>query len=119
MNTYYQIIGTINGQKEILDGSFDRKELKYTLDAERDSWKEEGYKKIGIVSSRTEEDPDMETYKIEKYHIEDAQDYECFVDWKRNSSTGGYTIILMDHDGCKYTVDSTIELNKFIKEYEA
>lgn len=62
MNTYYEVTATIDGQDEVLYGSFDRNECKYEIDAERDNWKEQGYKKIRITSRQTVDTPDSEVY---------------------------------------------------------
>ena len=61
-NTYYELIGTIDGESEILFGSFDREDCAYEQDAERDTWKADGYKGIKIVSREVAEEPDPEVY---------------------------------------------------------
>lgn len=62
MSTYYDVIATIDGTKEVLFGSFIRSECAYEIEAERDSWKDQGYKGIKIVSRETDEQPDAEVY---------------------------------------------------------
>ena len=62
MNKYYEITGSINGVSEILFGSFERSDCQYEKGCESDSWKEEGYKGIKIVSRLTSERPDPEVY---------------------------------------------------------
>ena len=62
MNTYYEITANIDGETEILFGSFDKSDCAYELDAEKESWKCEGFKSIKIVSRKTEEKPDAEVY---------------------------------------------------------
>jgi hypothetical protein len=57
MYTYYKVQGTIDGQAEQLFGSYVKEHCTYELDAERDTWKDEGYKAIKIVSVRTEDAP--------------------------------------------------------------
>ena len=60
---YFEIIGFIDGVSEVLFGSFDRIDCKYELEAEKTSWKTEGYKKITIVSRLTSDKPDPTVYK--------------------------------------------------------
>ena len=64
-NKYYEITATIDGQEEILFGSFVRADCVYEKDAEKDGWQDEGYKKIKIVSRETTEAPDAEVYEGE------------------------------------------------------
>lgn len=65
--------------KEILFGSFDRSDCKYEIEAERESWKDQGYKKIKIESRLTTETPDPEVYDnfvtadIVESYIEDLE----------------------------------------------
>ena len=65
MNTYYEVFADIDGETEQLFGSFVRADCVYEKDAEKDSWKEQGYKKIRIVSKQTSDVPDAEVYKEE------------------------------------------------------
>jgi hypothetical protein len=67
MNTYYEIQAKFEGEIEILFGSFDRSDCAYELEAEKESWKDQGYKQIKIVSRQTEESPDPEVYGDEAY----------------------------------------------------
>ena len=60
--TYWEIKGRIEGSEYVLYGSYDRKDCVYELDAERESWKEEGYRKIKIESRQTTEAPDPVVY---------------------------------------------------------
>lgn len=64
-NTYYEVIGFINGEAEMLYGSFVRQDCVSELDAERDAWKADGYKRLKIVSHQTTDLPDPEVYKDE------------------------------------------------------
>ena len=64
MNKYYEVIGTIDNRPETLYGSFDRSDCVYELEAERDSWRAEGYKGLFIGSSATTETPDPEIYGV-------------------------------------------------------
>lgn len=62
-NKYYEIVGEIDGQQEVLFGSFVRAECIYEKDAEIHSWIDEGYKRIKIVSREVQETPDPEVYE--------------------------------------------------------
>ena len=62
MNTYYEIKGTVDGEEEILFGSFDKSDCTYELESEKEGWKSEGYKKIKIVSREEAAEPDTEVY---------------------------------------------------------
>lgn len=61
-NKYYEVVATIDGEGEILFGSFVRSDCVYEIEAERDSWKSDGYKGIKIVSREVEEAPDPVVY---------------------------------------------------------
>ena len=65
MNTYYEVIAKIDGESEVLFGSFVRADCAGEIDAERESWKGDGYKAIKIVSRKTSDTPDKEVYKDE------------------------------------------------------
>ena len=65
MFKYYEVIGTINGEKEVLYGSYSEEDCKDQLDFEQDSWKDCGYKKLAIVSRKTSEAPDPDLYPEE------------------------------------------------------
>jgi len=39
MNKYYEVEGYIDGEREVLFGSFDKRDCAYELEAERESWK--------------------------------------------------------------------------------
>ncbi len=62
MNTYYEITGKIDGETELLFGSFVRSDCTYELDAERDQWKDEGYKSLKITTRPTHDTPDPAVY---------------------------------------------------------
>jgi len=63
MTKYYEIKAiNIDGDDEILYGSFSKSEAQYELQAERDSWKADGYKQIAITSRDTDDQPDPEVY---------------------------------------------------------
>ena len=60
---YFDVIGSIDGVSESLYGSFDRLDCKYELEAEKTSWKDQGYKGIQIVSRETSDKPDPTVYE--------------------------------------------------------
>ena len=62
-NKYFQVVATINGNKEILFGSFDKQDCKDELYDERPNWKQDGYKGFKIEAVDTLETPDKEVYQ--------------------------------------------------------
>lgn len=60
---YFEVIGNFEGDLEVLFGSFDRLDCKYELEAEKTSWKDQGYKGIKIVSRETSDKPDPTVYE--------------------------------------------------------
>lgn len=65
MNKYFELVGDIDGQREVIFGSFQRSEVVYEKEAEKDSLKGQGYKKLRIESRETEEKPDPKVYEGE------------------------------------------------------
>ena len=65
MNTYFEVVADFEGETELLFGSFVRSDCVCEIDAEKESWKSEGYKKIRVVSKATNETPDADIYKDE------------------------------------------------------
>ena len=62
---YYELNGRIDGEFEVLFGSYFRGDCAYELSAERDSLKEQGYSSLYITTRRVETAPDAEVYKGE------------------------------------------------------
>lgn len=62
MNSYYEVIGTLDGQAEVLYGSYLRADCKDELMDERAAYKEEGYTRLTIQSRLTSEAPDPSIY---------------------------------------------------------
>ena len=62
MNKYYEVTATFKDESEVLYGSFLRSDCVDEVDAERDSWKDDGYKRIKIVSREVIDTPDKEVY---------------------------------------------------------
>ena len=62
MNTYYEVVATIDGEFEVLYGSFDKSDCEYEIEAEKESWLADGYRGIKIKSRQTTDKPDPEIY---------------------------------------------------------
>ncbi len=62
MNKYYTVIAEIEGIKETMYGSFVKKDCTYEIEAEKESWKEQGYKNIKIKVRETTDRPDAKVY---------------------------------------------------------
>lgn len=62
MNTYYTVMAHYENKAEILFGSFDKQDCKDEIEAEKESWKDQGYKKIQIISEQVEDAPDSGVY---------------------------------------------------------
>ena len=58
---YYQVTAKIDGQNDVLYGSYNRDDCKDEINAEKESWKNEGYKSI-ITTTTTTNVPDMSIY---------------------------------------------------------
>lgn len=86
MNTYYEVTANIDGFKEVLFGSFDKSDCKYEIEAEKDSWKSEGYKSIKIEARETEEKPDPEVYE----NLVSSEIIEAFVEFNNEGDLSEY-----------------------------
>jgi hypothetical protein len=62
MTKYYEVIAKHEGTPEVLYGSFLKDDCLYEVEAERDSWKEQGYKGIKISVRETTDTPDIGVY---------------------------------------------------------
>ena len=97
IHTYYEVQAQIDGQTEILYGSYVRKDCAHEVQAERDSWKDEGYKAIKIVSRETTEQPDKEVYDIQERAkliiMANFSDYSCIEDMALNEDMTEQQII--------------------------
>ena len=63
MTKYFEVQAiNSDGESETLYGSFLRSDCKDEIDAERSSWKDQGYRKISIVAVETPDEPDPEVY---------------------------------------------------------
>ena len=72
MAKYFDVVAEIEGEKEVLFGSFDRADCVSEIECEKESWKEQGYKKIKIVSRMTDEKPCPTVYD----NLVDKEDFE-------------------------------------------
>lgn len=101
MNKYFEVVAKIEGETEVLFGSFVKTDCKHEIEAERDTWKDQGYKAIKIAVRMTEEKPDPEVYaddliistELDGQHkdftsVEDFAEYmsACGLEWV-NSDT--------------------------------
>tara|TARA_B100001059_G_C17700895_1_gene510017 strand:+ start:26 stop:292 length:267 start_codon:yes stop_codon:yes gene_type:complete len=59
---YYEVIATIDGEDEVLFGSYDRSDCLYEKEAESFWWKDQGYRQIRISHRLVSEAPDPEVY---------------------------------------------------------
>jgi hypothetical protein len=59
---YHEITATFNGQTRTLFGSYVKGDVLYEFDAEKASWKAEGYKNIKKTMRLVDEMPDPEVY---------------------------------------------------------
>lgn len=59
---YYEINAVIDGEIELLFGSYDRYDCTSELECEKDSWKEQGYKKFKITRVMKTEAPSPAVY---------------------------------------------------------
>ena len=65
MSKYYEVKAlNIDGQDEVLFGSFDRSDCTYEMQAERVSWKADGYTHISLTSRLTTDQPDPQVYGV-------------------------------------------------------
>ena len=101
MAKYYEVKASFEGEIEQLFGSFVREDCESEIDCERDSWKDQGYKTIRIVSRETEDKPDPEVYKddIESglLIIEDEQPKpEYIFIWLWGANSGSFSSYIQD-----------------------
>ena len=61
--TYFEVTAEIEGEREVIFGSYIQSECQYELDSERDTLKGQGYKKIKIVERQVAEEPDPTVYE--------------------------------------------------------
>lgn len=62
MPTYHEVTATLDGDQDTLYGSYDRADCVAEIEAERESWKGEGYRSIQITSRHTDEPHDPAVY---------------------------------------------------------
>lgn len=113
MNTYYEIHGSIDGSTEILFGSFAKSDVRYELDAEKDSWKDQGYTALAIIPRETDEKPDPEVYADDLCEICGAVD-----ELSHNDETGLALCLKCDNEN-QPTDSITVEDREELRELEA
>ncbi len=61
---YYEVVATIDGEDEVLFGSYDRDDCLYEAESEKSNYfrKEEGYSRIRMRRRLVSEAPDPEVY---------------------------------------------------------
>lgn len=61
---YYEVSAIIDGQfeREVLFGSYNQGDARYELQAEKESWKAEGYRVFAITNKQVEDAPDPSVY---------------------------------------------------------
>ena len=58
--TYHEVVGEIDGEDEVLFGSYDKSDCIYEKGGAL--WKDEGYRKIRLTQRLVEDPPDPEIY---------------------------------------------------------
>lgn len=66
MHTFYQVVGKIGGETEVLYGSFVKQDCRYELECDGEQWKDEGYTNLKIQAIATDSTPDPEVYTAEE-----------------------------------------------------
>jgi hypothetical protein len=66
MNTYYELTAIIDGETEVLFGSFNKNDCFYEHKAEAYSLRDEGYRNFKVVSRETTDAPDPTIYTAEE-----------------------------------------------------
>ena len=66
MNKYYELIADIDGETEVIFGSFDKNDCYYEHEAESFSLRDEGYRNFKVVSRETTDAPDSTVYTAEE-----------------------------------------------------
>jgi hypothetical protein len=59
---YYQLHAQLDGQLDVIFGSYIKQDCKDELDCERESLKDQGYKGFKIVAIEVEDTPDLDVY---------------------------------------------------------
>jgi hypothetical protein len=125
MTTYHEISSTIEGQREILFGSFSREDCVYELDAERDSWADQGYKHIKIKSRETTDQPDPVVYAddddVDTSGTDDCEICGTIEELSHNDETGLALCCKCDDDNQPVlpdTVDHYLDTNPGLKNFD-
>ena len=59
---YFEVSGVIDGQREVLFGSYNPGEVRYELQVEKLNWRHDGYQYFQIDNKYVDEAPDREVY---------------------------------------------------------
>jgi hypothetical protein len=59
---YHEVVGEIDGEDEVLFGSYDKSDCIYEKGSESPLWKDEGYRKIRLTQRLVEDPADPEIY---------------------------------------------------------
>jgi len=59
---YYELIGTIEGDQEVLFGSYIKGEVEEEKECEQTTLRSQGYRGLKVVSREVKETPDSEVY---------------------------------------------------------
>jgi len=59
---YYELIGTIEGDQEVLFGSYIKGEVEEEKECEQTTLRSQGYRGLKVVSREVQETPDSMTY---------------------------------------------------------
>lgn len=65
LNKYHTVTAWIDGEQETLFGSYIKADCIDEIEAERHTWKEQGYKRISVTTKEIIEGPDPDLYKGE------------------------------------------------------
>jgi len=59
---YHEVVGTFEGQDEVLYGSYNKADCLYEKESESFLWKDSGYRKIRLSQRLVQTPPDPEVY---------------------------------------------------------
>lgn len=106
MTTYHIITAIIDGEKDELYGSFIKADCTYELEAERVTWREQGYSKIKIASRETNDNPDKDIYEQDLLSYLDSNSVDSAVynvdDLTTDFYNGNFDLETSDINDYKY-----------------
>lgn len=74
--TYYKVVANFEGEEDYLFGSYRRSDCQSEIECEKDSWREEGYRRIRIISKEVSEPPCPKVYDDDRETPEWAELFE-------------------------------------------